>query len=1253
MGSSKKQTVGYEYYAGMHIVACHGPVDRVRRLIVGERTAWKGAQTDTGQVFVDAANLFGGRQREGGVRGPVDVEFGKADQGRNSYLQAQLGADVPAHRGVLGLVLRKVLVSMMNPYVKPWTIEAQRVHVAEGGAAQWYDAKAGISSASTLDVGKWVDLGDGRGPVQDGGGALTYSFKYSGSPTTFTRTSFEGALDLIRTTYGSQWQLVGYYTSEQPRMNLFGEEHAPQGFDDPDGGPQYVYLCFASEQPAAVKWRGDTPDAGISMFCDTLLADGVPSPPENGSVGAYLYSNVRRAPPSGDDQIDWSNYGHGGLLRLIDYDTSPLPAGYDAPIAGQTLNNCIFYPADAGGHSPIAVLQTFKIVRVERVADDPYVDMNPAHIVRECLTNSEWGLGYADADIGASFTAAADTLYTEGFGLSLLWEQESSIYDFIALILRHIDAVCYVDPATGLFELKLIRGDYVVGLLPHFTAGEIVSVESFVRPTPAEMVNTVTIRWVDRENHAQATTVHDVAGIEATGQQIASTIALPGIPTPELAQKVAMRELGQVSRPIAKATIIFTRAASGVRIGDAIRVTLPELQLSQAVMRVQGISYGTMADGRIRMELVEDAFALPAFAQVSIAASAWTSPHTTPVPAPSRVLLEAPYWVVAREIVGESETAAAELDAEGGFLLAGIRAASADTVNFDAWVRPGGTGDFVERGTGDPTPTGLLQAAIDQAATSIALTSATRLEAVEVDGWAVLEPGTANEEIVAVKAIDADAATVTIARGVLDTTPHAHAAGARIWFLDAGRFTGEDQYLDGETLEVRCTPTTSRGTLGVAAAPTDAIVFASRQARPYPPGNVTIEGVAYPVTVTAPFTVAWAHRDRLQQTAYLVEQSEASIGPEAGVTYALYVYNDDDDTLLYSTAGLTGVSHDPPVSALANLRVELAAERNGIESWQRQVRTFAYVYGALLDEAADPLTTEAAEYLLLDQTLPPTVTTWTIQAAAPVRTGNRQVIYFAWEGYPTDPQWSPSPMPANFKIIIRKRGATVGAVDAYYFEANVNLYAGQANPQDYVNGCLAGSIAGGVGTDKSVTQAALDAGLPAGKVYGWAKTATPYPSDWSSDFGDVAAGFEHAIAFPPGEFATFKLHPTDFSQVPLGGWEVSFYPDEQTMPHVTVKKGSYDVHWEDAVAVARPQISGATFVGPIAPGMTYRVTLSGVDFDTVAAGADTATTLSGKIAAAIDAHASYSAVASIDAGGFRVTVTGTGGTTYTCAASVF
>ena len=91
-GSSKEVTVGYKYYLGMHMVWCHGPVDKLLRVRADKRDAWEGTGLD-GSIAINAEDLFGGESREGGVSGTVDLQMGLPSQGRNSYLQSQLGEE--------------------------------------------------------------------------------------------------------------------------------------------------------------------------------------------------------------------------------------------------------------------------------------------------------------------------------------------------------------------------------------------------------------------------------------------------------------------------------------------------------------------------------------------------------------------------------------------------------------------------------------------------------------------------------------------------------------------------------------------------------------------------------------------------------------------------------------------------------------------------------------------------------------------------------------------------------------------------------------------------------------------------------------------------------------------------------------------------------------------------------------------------------------------------------------------------------
>lgn len=146
MGGSKKQTVGYRYFMGLHFGLCHGPVDAFLELRGGDRTAWSGMVTASQSIQVNAPGLWGGEKKEGGIQGTLDVMMGEPTQQANAYLASQIDAPMPAFRGLLTLVFRKGMVGAMNPYPKPWKFRVRRIkkgwHGGDGTA--WYAEKAEI-----------------------------------------------------------------------------------------------------------------------------------------------------------------------------------------------------------------------------------------------------------------------------------------------------------------------------------------------------------------------------------------------------------------------------------------------------------------------------------------------------------------------------------------------------------------------------------------------------------------------------------------------------------------------------------------------------------------------------------------------------------------------------------------------------------------------------------------------------------------------------------------------------------------------------------------------------------------------------------------------------------------------------------------------------------------------------------------------------------------------------------------------------
>ncbi len=150
MGSSKggDSVIGYKYYLGMHVAICHGPVDAIEKIIVGERLAKEGGMvyvpgTPVISTTLDAPLLFGGEKKEGGIQGEMDVMFGADDQPQNSYLQTHLGAVIPAFKGVVSRVLKSCYVSAMSPYPKKQWDQIRNVYSFNN---HWYDATANVVS---------------------------------------------------------------------------------------------------------------------------------------------------------------------------------------------------------------------------------------------------------------------------------------------------------------------------------------------------------------------------------------------------------------------------------------------------------------------------------------------------------------------------------------------------------------------------------------------------------------------------------------------------------------------------------------------------------------------------------------------------------------------------------------------------------------------------------------------------------------------------------------------------------------------------------------------------------------------------------------------------------------------------------------------------------------------------------------------------------------------------------------------------
>jgi hypothetical protein len=526
--------------------------------------------------------------------------------------------------------------------------------------------------------------------------------------------------------------------------------------------------------------------------------------------------------------------------------------------------------------------------------------MNPAHILYEVNTNPEWGRGIPVEFIDEnSFVQAANTLCEEGLGLCIPWFRQESINDFIPMVINHIGAVQYVDRQTGKLTLRLIREDYDVNDLPLFTPETgLLDLIDDDAGTEETSFNEIVVKGFDPTTKEDIMVrVHNLAAIQSQGEIISNTVEFRGLPTRNLCARVALREL-KVQLPLRKMTVLLDRRGWRIAPGMPFRVSDPAKGISNMILRAGEVRDGTLEDSRISVKAVQDVFGMPQTEFIAPPSNIWTPPNFVAAASPETLLYEM-NW---RDFYRLSSTADQDaVDAATSYVAilakapAGVQAQGFDvltsltseeypdnenpTVGFTNWLTL-------------LTSIGPLDDELTVAEANLR-DFLTEFEA----GMAVL----VNDEQMEFTTFDSETRVATIKRGVADTIPAAHAAESTIWLIDDEIGSDGIEYQDGETVYGKALTRTSTDLLDPENAVEVSVQVDQRLFRPYPPGDLKVNGVSiyslgdveYPEPV-----LTWTHRDRKLQADVLVGHGEGSIGPEAGTTYNVRVYDIDGVTLL-------------------------------------------------------------------------------------------------------------------------------------------------------------------------------------------------------------------------------------------------------------------------------------------------------------------------------------------------------------------
>jgi hypothetical protein len=239
-------------------------------------------------------------------------------------------------------------------------------------------------------------------------------------------------------------------------------------------------------------------------------------------------------------------------------------------------------------------------------------ELNPAHAIAAilCDTFGKLGIGIGTDILNqVSFANAASTLASEGFGYSRCWDQGETGREMIDEILEHIDGVLYLDQASGLFVLKLIRPDYDPSALLTIDPSNCERLDELTLMNGAGAPNKITVKYPDRgKEYEIGTTVALDQASAFAGEEREQTLSYPGCHTFADANRIAARELGARSRPPITCTAIVDRSFWDAHPGDAVRLRWPASHVSDVIMRIARPHRGGPTDNTMRLDLVQDVF---------------------------------------------------------------------------------------------------------------------------------------------------------------------------------------------------------------------------------------------------------------------------------------------------------------------------------------------------------------------------------------------------------------------------------------------------------------------------------------------------------------------------------------------------------------------------------------------------------------------------------------------------------------------
>lgn len=540
---------------------------------------------------------------------------------------------------------------------------------------------------------------------------------------------------------------------------------------------------------------------------------------------------------------------HPGSWTQVANDYLVGKVGGDLVSAIRGVSYCVLEGMYIGNSaSPQAV--SFVASRFPKSPDERYtqyeqigLDANPAFFIYELITNGLYGadLGYSSIDLD-TFLAAAKTLYEEGMGISAVIDSSAAAGDVIDDIKRVIQCSLQTDPRTGALKLKLIRDDYDFDELPIFNASIVKNLSGFTRGSLDTAINEVKLKYTSiDDDFTERTVIAQNSALRIhKGDSDGQTVQMPMVSSRDLAARIAMREMSSISVPLATCTAECFRVVSDAEVGDVVRLSWPAVGADDLVMRVTGVDLGSPGDSPVRLTLVQDVFGVSMSVYADGSERQWTKPTFEPTDITRFDIVDAPMILTTNQTTGSvlvvAENPSVALD-------------------YQLQVRGGVDSGYVDAGAMPFTPlfstvaalgTGWTDASMVLSGPSTELSSITADEVRQGLGLMLIVSSLGREWISYQTAVAGNSTTITLGlvnRGLFNTMPLAHPAGARAWAVSEGYGVTDWQYARSESVSLRMLPRTQTGVLDVDEAVVHSYSVSGANMAPWAPGRVRVNGV--------------------------------------------------------------------------------------------------------------------------------------------------------------------------------------------------------------------------------------------------------------------------------------------------------------------------------------------------------------------------------------------------------------------------